>query len=959
MAILLCACSDEKKELIDPYLRIDLESEVFNAPIEGKNGEIKIYTNLPDWKLMPKNADGYDWCQMTVGLSASDTHLLYIAVSPNNGTGSREAEFTITGTGVESIPLRVVQLGTEPEILVNVESMLLSKEAQTFSIKVTANLEYTVKNVKEWLVLEAPSEKTRGMVEKEYQYSVTENTTLAMRRDTIRICSVKMGDEVVELKVPVNQESAELSEVIPDDAKVKVESVEMEQGTIYGKEIPDLTIDGDLGTFYSAGKQAKKEPVIFQYTLAKGITKVDYITLRQRNGATSGNQLTKGKVEYKSNTVTKWTECGSFDETQIVPSIRIDVKVMNPTHFRLTLERTPEIGSLSFAEFECYQKAEDMNFDLEADAKYFEDNIFSQLKQTTTKEDIEKITHPMLRAVAQELLDNIYSKEFRVRTYNSCKDPKIAGRELTIGARSICDNPTGLFFEKGKTYMVFVGDEIGEHSLNLFIRDWRDGGDRQNFGLKKGLNTLRVTTDGVGYIQYWTDTDEPEIPVKIHVCNGNELGFWDVRAGHTNEDWKRILGIANDCMQRLNISNAMIDVLGEQVQMVNKVECFNSFCTEDIAGVMKAHDRLLMIEYTLMGLVKHNAVPRNRILGIRAWGGNPNWNGTCANFPNTEKAMLDKETFISSIWLFAHEFGHANQVAQMSGAGWSEVTNNLYAQQALYLMDNGNCRLEYWGYKRQGSNERIFGDLFNAYLNDALIKGKYYLTHEGGLNDDPEKGIFYDANPFVTLAPLWQFSLFFLFTDGAPWAKQDFWADVIWAAIHDNTNKYTYGEKYVNFMKRSMDASGLNLTKFFKQIGLLKEMDIRVGDYGGPKRVTITKDMVNDVEEYGKSKSPAPTPVINYISANSLEAYKKQLPVEGKFNEGVSDGDKGWKIVMHSVWKNVAAFETYAGDKMVEVCISGTGVADNSRTFVRYPESSTCIKAVSWDGKRTLVYGKE
>ncbi len=34
-----------------------------------------------------------------------------------------------------------------------------------------------------------------------------------------------------------------------------------------------------------------------------------------------------------------------------------------------------------------------------------------------------------------------------------------------------------------------------------------------------------------------------------------------------------------------------------------------------------------------------------------------------------------------------------------------------------------------------------------------------------------------------------------------------FWPDVHWAAIHDNNSVYTYGEKYVNFMKRAMDAS--------------------------------------------------------------------------------------------------------------------------------------------------------
>lgn len=400
----------------------------------------------------------------------------------------------------------------------------------------------------------------------------------------------------------------------------------------------------------------------------------------------------------------------------------------------------------------------------------------------------------------------------------------------------------------------------------------------------------------------------------------------------------------------------MLDVLGERVQLINTVNAFNTYCPDDIMSIMNMHDELMQIEYMMMGLVKNNAVPRNRMLGVRSWGGSPNWNGTCANFPNSEQAMLDKGVFLQNIWVFGHEFGHGNQVAQMKGAGWAEVTNNIYAQQAMYQMNNAACRLEHTEFKRQGYNDKVVADRFNAYLNDAIVKKKPYLTHEGGLVNDPEKGEYYSADPFVSLAPLWQLSLFFMLTEDAPWSKPDFWPDVHWAAIHDNNSVYTYGEKYVNFMKRAMDASEMNLTDFFKKMGLLREINMKVGDYGPAKQITITKEMVGEIENYGKSKSPVPTPVIYYISGNSLDTYKKQLSVQGVFNQGVSNGNLS-KTISHSVWKNVVAFETYAGDELVEICIVGTGSTNNSSTFVRYPEGATCIKAVSWDGKREAVCG--
>ena len=95
-------------------------------------------------------------------------------------------------------------------------------------MKVTANVEYTLQNEEKWLTLkEGPD--TRGMVESEYQYSVTANIGLSPRRDIIRINSVEQSDEPVVIEVAVEQEAANVDDVIPDDIKVKVESVGMIQ----------------------------------------------------------------------------------------------------------------------------------------------------------------------------------------------------------------------------------------------------------------------------------------------------------------------------------------------------------------------------------------------------------------------------------------------------------------------------------------------------------------------------------------------------------------------------------------------------------------------------------------------------------------------------------------------------------------------------------------------------------
>ena len=959
LAVLLCACQDEENKA-PLFLKTELEENILNIPIEGKSEQVDIYTNLDILTLSPVKSEGYDWCRMEIFMTASEKNLLTITVSPNKGAGKREAEFSLSGKGVEPIHLKIVQLGTTPDILVDSESKTLTAVEQEFSLKVTANVAYELMNNKDWLQLQETNDDTRAMAEKVFHYKVSKNNGLAYRRDTIYIKTMEDGTPLV-VKVPVEQEPSEIDDVIPEDIKVKVASVVLIQGNTYGKSVIGNTIDGDLGTAYSSAKGDNRS-VIVEFTLEDGTERVDYVVLHQNKVASSPNQLTKGTLYYKSAVVTEWTQCATFDETEIVPSIRLDVKVGKPLKFKLELARTqpelPALPNVSFAEFECYQFAEGGDFNLEADMQYFEDDVFSVLKAGVTVEDIHKITHPMVKAVAQELLNQTYTKEFRSRTYKSCKDPSVVGQELTIGKRSICDNPTGLFFQKDKTYVVFVGSSIGEGNIKLFIKDWRENGGQQTIALKAGLNMIVPTIEGMGYIQYWTPTDASLPAVNIHVCYGNEIGFWDLKAGHTNADWKRILPMAVTKSQQLNLMNAMIDVLGEHVQLVNTVNAFSLYCPDDIEAILDMHDELMLIEYSMMGLVKYNAVPANRMLGVRSWSGNPSWNGTSANYPNDELVMLNKAAFLNQIWLFGHEFGHGNQVSQMKTAGWAEVTNNIYAQEAMYRMNNGECRIEHGQYKRAEYGDNVYGDRFNAYFHESMIDNHPYLTHGGEFVSD-ERGEYYSLDPFMTLAPLWQLSLFFQHTNkSVPWHKPDFWADVHWGAINDHTNTSSnYGLQYMNFMKRAMDACGYNLCDFFEKMSLLHEMDMRVGGYGDPKRVTITKAMMDEIKAYGKKYASIPeNAMIHYISGNSLEFFNKRQPVQGVYGQGITETGSS-KVISHAVWKNAVVYETYANDKLMEVGISGTGSVNNSSTLVRYPEGATRIEAVAWNGQRTLVFG--
>lgn len=955
--MVLCSCKDKEEILEAPFIEIELESDIINLPVEGGTRHITVRSNVMDLQIVSRDDSCYSWCTASLGITASENQLLTIDVSKNVGVNTREAYFTLKGTGIEEKAINIVQLGTEPAILTNITSKSLTKDSQEFTLEITSNIDYSQTTSSDWLKLKMPNSRSSEMETNSFTYTVSVNEDLSVRRDVIVITP---NDENIKFKVeiPVEQEGADLDDVMTEDEKIIIKEAKNISGYFYVNCNVDKTIDGDYKTYFGSGTNVK-DPVIIEYILADDVEKIDYVKFYQRVGVSSNNQLTGGIVEYKAEGSDKWIKCGSFDETEIIQPLRVDLEnVVNPKSLRVTLQRTETASLVAFGEFECYKLSKGNDFDLTSDAQYFTDDVFSELKPGVSEEDINNITHPMVKAVAKELFVGKYQKEFRSRTYKSCKDPRVVAQELTIGNRSICDNPMGLFMQKDKSYVVFVSNTLGDNDMTLYIHDWRGSNNKETFSLKPGLNMIKPKIEGSAYIQYWTKSDEEVLPdVKVHMCFGNEIGFWDVRAGHTNADWKRILNLAVTNSLRLNIENATIETSGELVQLINTVNAYNTYCPNDIESVMKMHDDLMMIEYTTMGLAKNNAVPKNRMLGVRSWGGNPNWNGTCANYPNLEQEMFDRTSFLQGIWVYGHEFGHGNQIQEMKNGGWSEVTNNIYSQEVMYKMNNGRCRVEHVYFKRQGYDDAVYGDCFNAYLNDAMVKNKPYFLHQSESINNPD-GVYYKGNPFVALAPLWQLSLFFMHTDSSvPWYRSDFWGDVIWNAINDEQTGDNYGLRYVKFMKRAMDASGYNLCDFFKKMGLLRKMDIKVAEYGPAKHIVINEDMVRDVESYGSTKPNIPDEAaIHYVSGNSIEIFNRRQPVYGTYGQGITDNGIS-KTISHNIWKNVVAYETYAGEKLVEICITSTGSENNTSTMVRYPKGSTRIEAIAWNGKKTLVYG--
>lgn len=78
---------------------------------------------------------------------------------------------------------------------------------------------------------------------------------------------------------------------------------------------------------------------------------------------------------------------------------------------------------------------------------------------------------PLMRQLAQSMIEGNYQKEYRLKTYRPIASNKILQNKLKLSdGYSRYENITGMYLEKGEN-VVLVGDMHGRE-INLLIPDW-------------------------------------------------------------------------------------------------------------------------------------------------------------------------------------------------------------------------------------------------------------------------------------------------------------------------------------------------------------------------------------------------------------------------------------------------------------------------------------------------------
>ncbi len=572
----------------------------------------------------------------------------------------------------------------------------------------------------------------------------------------------------------------------------------------------------------------------------------------------------------------------------------------------------------------------------------FGNELYTRPASKTSKKKVAQVQNPLIRETLSQMLEGTYDYTYRVQKYRSYLHPEVLARKLKTSGYSQFENPTGIFFTSQEPIALLVGDNakgIGVRVTNF----GQEGGD-SSYPLNPGLNVIIPSNSGNGYIQYFTDNEAEKGEAEIHIMGGTVNGYFDATR-HTNSDWVKLLENAGE----------ILDMVGERVQLAYSVESLKKYCPNDGVQLLCLYDSIISIQHGIMGLNKYNRVPDNHMFGRVIWKGFMHADGRGAAFHDSTMSNLADPTKMNiRNWGIAHEFGHVNQVRPwMKWVGTTEVTNNIFSVWTQYLFDPQNPKLEREVLKDYDG--RIAGGRITSYMESAFIHKQEWLTQAGPDRWERQRPRDWGGDHFVKLVPFWQLQLYYAVAgEGNSWYHPDFYADIYIKAIDREGKPSKNGEAQLAFIKQACDVTQTDLTGFFEYSGMLLPIDKWVDDYTCAQ-MTITEKEIADMKEYASRYKKPATPVLHYITANSIDCYKKQLPLKGESNQGVVLKDASL-TVDHNLWKNAVAYETYEGDALIKIAFAGAGSNDNKTTLVRYPENATHVMAVGWNGERKMVF---
>ena len=586
----------------------------------------------------------------------------------------------------------------------------------------------------------------------------------------------------------------------------------------------ELSFDGNMETMYHSRWYAGTVfPVTLDYMFADTVSQIDYAVYYPRTSGTNGHFI-EVEVWYAANgePMAKYKDY-NFGGSSLPSTVVFEPAIVRPETIRFVVKSGTGDSQGSFAacaEMEFYRNNPN-SFDY---TTVFTDATCSELKPGITGEDINAIGSEFYRKLASDIFLGFYDAEFRVQEYKAYQTPDVM-RAINKSARyGQSDGPTGIY-AGANTELVLLVETDSDVMPSLFVHNIASVAGGSSHALRKGVNKIKVTSGGLMYIRYYTQTGT-EPPVKINIVNGTVNGCYD-KARHTPDDWPRLLAKA---------TYPLFQMKGDYVLMCFDTSVLRSAAATNGPELLDMYDELVYLEMDFQGMVKYNKMFNTRLCFFVDPNPSAAWmyatdyytgyhKNSQADILNVAKLRDPNSTSGAASWGPAHEVGHVNQTRPgLRWTGTVEVTNNILSQ---YITIG-------WGVQSRlyaGGNNNCYNRGIREIVNDAAKAT--YMQH---------------SDVFLRLVPFWQLKLYLMDALG----QEDFYKDLYEKVRVNPDPQAQYGSSQnvmcqLEFVRLACEVSGYDLTGFFTDWKFLTPVSVTVEDYG-TSLFTITENAVNAIK---------------------------------------------------------------------------------------------------------------
>lgn len=502
----------------------------------------------------------------------------------------------------------------------------------------------------------------------------------------------------------------------------------------YGAE---LTIDDNTSTMYHSNWSGYTAggsdcPSLF-YTFDK--TDIGAFTyVPRQDGSVNGN-FGNVRIYIRNSEMSSYTDDYSFDydfgQSSSTTTVEIPEKFQKDiVSIKMTIfDGAADNGSCyaSCAEMKFYKPGAPIGTTYGSDYDVFADHVLTGLKSGVTQADIDKMSDPFLKTLAQRMLNGTYSSAGRVNTYIAEDDIYELATSWHCEGKTYDKQPgaTGIYVSPGKYVIMVEGIPESLGSIQLRLVGWSDPdfvkgstdadgneiksyAERHYLTVQNGLNVISIDDSwrpGLLYVcNFNTEGAHNNTgDVTVHVVAGAVNGY--ISNTMTNEQIATVLDNAvYDCM----------DVVGQKVHSVWETAALKQYSSGQWVRYINALDLLIIWEHRILGFYKYDRVPRNKTLAFVNYDYYMYQGGEGVAFKyDTQSRTCSADNIINNdedvVWGLSHEWGHQHQMfPYFRWGGLGEVSNNM----------NSLYNIHHMGY-----GDRLKGGMTDA--RTLFVEGKY------------------------------------------------------------------------------------------------------------------------------------------------------------------------------------------------------------------------------------------